>query len=865
MKQILLILLLAGSVFTAAAKHITGGEIIYDYLGPGTAANTKSYRITLRLFRDDNCFSCATMPSNVIICVSDNSTRQPVTFRNVNVSSTASLPLNALPSCITNPPTLEYTVGNYIFTIDLPDNASGYTASYQTCCRIDGIENIPNSIGATYTAVIPGLTGLGATGTDSSPRFAQGISVVCYNKPFTLDFSATDPDNDNLVYSLCGGYNGGGVTNANPVNPSSPPYGVLNYINGYSGTFPLGDQATINPQTGIISGIAPEAGRYVVSVCVQSYDRTTGQFISEHRKDFIISVAPCDFAGAQLLPKYISCDGFTFNFSNLNISPLNLSFFWDFGDGNTSTDETPVHTYTTAGIYDLKLVVNRGGSCSDSTTSKISVFPGYFPGITDNAPMCKGVPVQFNDATTANYGAANSWRWNFGNPSATNDTSNVKNPTYIFGNSGSYDVTLIVGSDKGCLDTITKKIQITDRPQFSASNDTLICSIDTLMLNAVGSSGGSVTWSPNYMINNINSFTPLVSPDVTTTYRVQYADPYGCVGLDSVTVKVVSEVTLQVANDTTICRTDSIKLNINSDALQYIWSPAVTLNNAGMQDPVARPLAATTSYHVIARIGKCFKEDDIIVRTVPYPVANAGKDSTICFGTSIQLQASGGSNYSWSPRSYLNNSFIPNPISQNPLSTIGYVVSVRDTLGCPKPVSDTVLVTVARIIADAGPADTNIVLGQPLQLNATGSTIYSWTPATWLNNPTIYNPLSLPQDNIDYIVRVGNAQGCFAFDTIRVKVFKIDPDLLVPTAFSPDGDGLNDIFQPILIGMRSLDAFIVYNRWGQLVYSTTQTETGWDGTLKGAPQGTGTFVWYAEGTNYLGIKIKKKGTVILIR
>jgi gliding motility-associated-like protein len=152
-----------------------------------------------------------------------------------------------------------------------------------------------------------------------------------------------------------------------------------------------------------------------------------------------------------------------------------------------------------------------------------------------------------------------------------------------------------------------------------------------------------------------------------------------------------------------------------------------------------------------------------------------------------------------------------------------------------------------------------------LQLNATGGTSYAWTPSTWLNNTNIFNPLSLPQENIQYALKVSNEQGCFDMDTIRVNVFKIDPDLLVPTAFSPDGDGLNDIFKPILVGMKSLDAFMVYNRWGQLVYSTTQTETGWDGTLSGTPQGTATFVWYAEGTNYLGKKIKKKGTVILIR
>jgi gliding motility-associated-like protein len=172
---------------------------------------------------------------------------------------------------------------------------------------------------------------------------------------------------------------------------------------------------------------------------------------------------------------------------------------------------------------------------------------------------------------------------------------------------------------------------------------------------------------------------------------------------------------------------------------------------------------------------------------------------------------------------------------------------------------------VARIIANAGPRDTSIVLGQPLQLTATGSTNYSWTPIDWLNNPTIFNPLALPQNNIEYIVKVSNAQGCFDQDSINVKVFKTDPDLLVPSGFSPDKDGKNDVFRPIPVGMRSLDAFRVYNRWGQLVFSTSLIGAGWDGYWGGQEQGPGTYVWYAEGTNYLGKKVEKKGTVILIR
>lgn len=858
-------MMLLASFFSANAKHITGGEIIYDYTGPGATPGYKYYRITLRLFRDENCFSCAVMPGTVIIGLFDNGTSGIIASKTVSIGSQEMIPLNTLPSCITNPPTLEYMVGYYSFVIELKDNAQGYTAAYQTCCRIDAIENIPNSVGATYTTVIPGTNVMGTAMGDNSPRFSQGISVVCYNKPFTLDFRATDPDGDSLVYSFCNAYDGGGVTNASPVTPASPPYGSVQYINGYSGLRPLGSQATINPATGIISGIAPGAGKYVVSVCVSSYNRTTGQYKSQHRKDFIVTVAPCDFAGAQLLPSYLSCDGFTFNFENLNTSPLNQTFLWSFGDGNTSTQASPTHTYAVAGTYTLKLVVNPGGSCSDSTTSQLNVFPGFFPAFTDNSPMCKNIPVSFNDATSATYGTVNFWKWDFGLESVGTDTSRLKNPQFTYTAAGNYEVALIVGSDKGCRDTLYDTIRITDRPQLTITNDTLICSIDTLQLVAASSALGSITWTPNYMINNVNSFTPLVSPDVTTTYTANYADAFGCTASLPVTVNVVDRVTLQVAPDTTICLTDSLRLNTVSDGLSYNWAPAATILNPSVQSPTAVPTAASTTYHVMASIGKCTSQEDIIVNTVPYPLANAGADSTICFGHSIQLQASGGSIYKWTPSRFLNSTTIPNPVSQNPRSTTQYVVEVRDVLGCPKPVNDTMVVTVAQIIADAGPSDTSIVLGQPLQLSASGSTIYAWSPNTWLDNPNISNPLAMPQDNISYAVRVSNPQGCFDLDTINVKVFKIDPDLLVPTGFSPNADGNNDIFRPIAIGMKSLDAFRVYNRWGELVFSTNRIGLGWDGNYKGNEQAPGTYVWYAEGTNYLGRKIEKKGTVILIR
>ncbi|MBK7434169.1 MAG: gliding motility-associated C-terminal domain-containing protein [Chitinophagaceae bacterium] len=195
----------------------------------------------------------------------------------------------------------------------------------------------------------------------------------------------------------------------------------------------------------------------------------------------------------------------------------------------------------------------------------------------------------------------------------------------------------------------------------------------------------------------------------------------------------------------------------------------------------------------------------------------------------------------------------------NPTGSVKYIVTVRDVLGCPA-VRDTVIVRVISIKADAGPSDTSVVLGQSLQLGASGGTQYLWTPSTWLNNPNIHNPISLPQNNITYQVRVSDDNGCVGYDNINVHVFFVQPGFYVPTAFSPNGDGKNDIFRPILIGMKSMDVFRVYNRWGQLLYSGSGNEgNGWDGTFGGRPQDAATYVWYAEGTDYLNKTVKKKG------
>lgn len=854
-------------VFNCQAHHIIGGEMIYQYLGVGSAANTSKYQITLKIFRDQNAPpGTAPMPTEVYIGIFDNddSTEYPgpYPYYILPKSSESSVTVNPFPPCINNAPSLDYHVGIFLLTVDLPDNNKGYTASFQTCCRVDNINNVLNvngtETGSTFSCSIPP-----AIYKDNSPQFSTSIDVICGGKPFNLQFNAQDADNDSLVYSFASAYDGGAFRNANNANPAPPPYNSVVYDNGFTANDPLGALATINPQTGYISGIAPGVGKYVLGVKVLSYRK--GVLLNEHRKDFIINVSDCNFAGALLNPRPVICDSFNVAFSNDNTSPLNKTFLWTFGDpasgvSDTSSVQSPNHVYSDTGTFVYKLVVNPGQQCRDSTTQIVKVYPGFYPDFSTDG-KCINSPILFTDKTKSTYGVVSKWLWNFEDPTSTSDTSNIKNPSYTYANEGSYPVQLTVFNSKGCEKTIIDTVLIKLKPDFALNNDTLICNIDTVQLTAVGT--GTVSWTPNLNINNQQSFTPLVSPGVTTTYYATLVESRGCAATDSVTVNVVNKVTLDAGKDTTICLTDTLSMRPASDGLHYLWTPSATIINDTAKYALVVP-TANTVYHVVASIGKCKAADDINVKVVPYPLANAGRDTTICFPKSFQLHATGGSIYSWSPPNFLNNPNISDPIS-SPQESIMYVVQVGDILGCPKTVFDTVIVKVEKIIANAGPRDTSIVVNQPLQLNGTGGDIFQWSPPDGLSDPNIANPVAMLSDSQQYILKVQNISGCTAFDTINVKVFKVQPDLYVPNAFTPNGDGLNDIFKPIPIGMKSITYFRVYNRLGQLMYSTNQMNEGWDGTFKGNPQSSAVFVWIAQGKDYLNRIITKKGNVTLIR
>jgi gliding motility-associated-like protein len=293
-----------------------------------------------------------------------------------------------------------------------------------------------------------------------------------------------------------------------------------------------------------------------------------------------------------------------------------------------------------------------------------------------------------------------------------------------------------------------------------------------------------------------------------------------------------------------------------------------------------------TVFRVIVQSGACpadtSKQAQVNIYNALFPQAALNPAIyNVCFGDKAVLKANvtTGTNYTW-----LNSNSLYDPsgrtISSTPYTITAqvappkstkYVLSVQNA-DCPHLWTDTFTVNIIPPIVISAGADTFVVAGQPLQLYATISDStglnYNWTPAYGLNDPAIYNPVSTlgtETDSITYRVTASNAFGCYGTANKKIMVFKTGPNIFVPSAFTPNHDGLNDLLKPITVGIKTFNYFRIYNRWGQLLFASADVSKGWDGNANGTMQQSGAYVYVAEGIDYKGNKVFKKGTVVLIR
>lgn len=438
--------------------------------------------------------------------------------------------------------------------------------------------------------------------------------------------------------------------------------------------------------------------------------------------------------------------------------------------------------------------------------------------------------------------------------------------------------TIHIRDFNGC--TSTQNIAVTEPAVLMANsvNTTASCDGGNDGTIVVTANGGNSSYT--YSIDGINFQSANQFNVAPGNYTVTVKDNLGCTTSFPTVVGLTDNMTWTPQTDPTICESKSVQLQLNSNATQYAWSPATGLSNATIYNPVANPVV-TTQYIVTGTLGRCSHDDTVLVNVNTAPVPNAGPDGFICYGQNYRLQASGGTQYTWSPSTYLDNTAVGNPLSTPPKDIVYTLSIMSDANGCASLVTDDMRIDVTPPIkVKTYPYDTIGYPGDQFQLLAVPSDSdvinYSWNPTIGLSNPnstTGAGSLNIPNpvvtvgaigEDIQYQVIASTIAGCRGEGYIKVRIYK-GPDIYVPTGFSPNNDGKNDKFTPFPVGMKSYNYFRVFNRWGQLLFSTTKLNGGWDGRFGGVEQGSGVYVWMIEGLTKDSRVISKKGTVMLIR
>jgi gliding motility-associated-like protein len=327
-------------------------------------------------------------------------------------------------------------------------------------------------------------------------------------------------------------------------------------------------------------------------------------------------------------------------------------------------------------------------------------------------------------------------------------------------------------------------------------------------------------------------------------------------------VNVVANPVPNAGNTGPVCEGANLVLTA-TDGTQFAWTGPGNYSDSGASAGIniVQQAQAGKYFVMVTNSSGCSHLDSTVVKVNPVPTATVSFSSkVICTGDAVQLNAGGGAGYAWSPNTALSSASIANP-DASPVTTTTYVVTVSNQFACTD--TATVLITVnEKPTANAGP-DKTIIKGRTILLegSATGQSInYSWQPAVYLDNPQLLQPMASPSADIDYTLTVSSANGCgTATDLMHVFVFN---DIYIPTAFSPNGDGLNDTWKiPALAAFPAFE-LTIFNRTGEVVFQNKNALLPWDGIFKGLPLPAGSYVYVINLKQFPGIL---KGSVMIVR
>ncbi len=526
---------------------------------------------------------------------------------------------------------------------------------------------------------------------------------------------------------------------------------------------------------------------------------------------------------------------------------------------NNPAIQNPTATVTTTTRFRVTITSAQGCIATDSVL--ITVFNNPPANAGNDTTVCTtagavAVPLRASAGATYAWTPANL----LNNPAIQNPTATVTTTTRF---------TVTITSALGCVATNSVLITVINHTA-NAGNDTAVCAIQVpVAVPLRASAGASYAWSPANLLNNPAIQNPTATVTTTTRFRVTITSAQGCVSIDSVLV-TVNNHTANAGNDTAVCATGTIPVVIPlraSAGASYAWTPANLLNNRSIQNPTATVTNTTRFTVTITSAQGCVATNSVLITVINH-TADAGSNIAVCSSgpVDVPLRASAGTSYAWSPANLLNS-----PTVQNPVATVNtttrFTVSITNAQGCVA--KDSVLVTVYNQPANTRYPDVQATIYQPIQLQSRNIGVsYQWLPATDLSNNLVFNPTITKTNTGEqkYIINIATANGCRVTDTMLVTVKGV-LGIHVPRAFTPNDDGNNDRLFPILVDIKRLNFFRVFNKWGNLVFETNNSNpaSGWDGNFKGVAQPGDVYTWTAEGFNFDNIQIIRNGSTFLIR
>lgn len=584
-----------------------------------------------------------------------------------------------------------------------------------------------------------------------------------------------------------------------------------------------------------------------------------------------------DFVG---FPRFKTCPELI---SKFEIIPSNIYYkqaLWDFGDGNNSLDTNrfPVNIYSESGKFDVSLIVEDFRGCKDTIKKENYIEIKGPRGKMSFDPQEGCFPIQINFETEFVDSKFNIW--DFGDGVGWIDPSLQRKTNHIYNSPGLAIPSLILDDGLGCVVHLYHDtLNISGTKIKMKLSQKGICTESELVFTDVSQDN---IYSPivfrewefsNGVTNNEKTFAQSFSVDSTQILyaKLTIETEMGCVNSDSVPFKVFAYPQLTLDDQKIICKGDEISLSV-SGSKYYEWSPKSLVYSYDISNPIVKPLKDTWFYVTGYDTILCPVNDSVFIKVNNSFFANAGPDTTLCNGDSLMLRTSvseinsGKFEYTWS----LNNEILGTTdalhISPNEEST--YVVNIKN--GSCNEFSLPVFINVSPRPNVEAFNDSKISKGQSVVLKASSdqNVIYSWSPNYKISCTDCFNPTVFPSNTTQYKVVGMNEFGCYDEAKINIEVvdFCSGSTLEIPNTFTPNFDGINDLFRiKYDKDILNIKVLRIYNRYGELIFETRNIDNGWDGNYNNTPINTGVYVYYIEVECSNGATNFFKGNVTLLR